>query len=806
MSSFSSGILEFDAVLALLGRYISSPAGEAALARISPSTERAALEEALADAAEAIEYTGESAKPQGPSRGTAVRLRFENLPDPEPLLAKLAIVGVVLDGGEIRSTLALLDRACDARAGLTQTAVRFPRLAARAGRIADFRPLVNDLGLKIEPSGRVADNASVALSRVRRDMERQQRQIQESLERFLRAHRDDGILQDEFVAIRNERFVLPVVAGQKRRVDGIIHAASGTGHTLFVEPMETVELNNDLVRLREREHREAYRILEELTGRLRAAAHEIREAAAVLADLEVLFAKARFAAEFECVIPHFSPPGEPRIELRDARHPLLADVLRRQAKKVVPLTLELGGGQRTLLISGPNTGGKTVALKTVGLCCLMAQSGLPVPASEARLPLFEQVLADIGDHQSLEASLSSFSAHMARVKEIAETVGPEALVLLDEVGRATDPEEGGALAVAVLDWMRRAGAFTLASTHLVAPKIYGATTEGVLNGAMSFDEATLMPTYSLRTGTPGASAGLAIAQRLGMPAILMERARGAMSEQQRDLERLLRLLEARIEAAAAAERDWKARRAELDREQEQAAEALAKREAARAAELAKRTEALLQSFDERAREAIERIADTSPQKKAAWHAARHVAQTKREIREEVDRAAKPAAQETVETPALELREGVRVRLRGVREPGRVRRLLGGGVVEVEAGFLKLQAPAADVVEVLPESAAPASRALGRGISVRTAPRESGLSQELNLIGKRAEEAVAEVDRFLDSAALASMMRVRIIHGHGMGVLKKAVADLLAGHPLVEKFYPAGQEEGGSGATIVELAE
>ena len=281
------------------------------------------------------------------------------------------------------------------------------------------------------------------------------------LERFLKAHRDEGVLQEEYVTIRNDRFVVPVVAGQKRRVDGVIHGASGSGQTLFVEPLDTIDLNNELVRLREEEQREVFRILREITDRLRTHAVDIRRTMQVVSELDLLFAKAAFAGDFDCVIPSFAPDGERHVLLRDARHPLLQDVLRRQQKRVVPVTLTLDGVQRILLISGPNTGGKTVSMKTVGLLALMAQSALPVPAVEARFPLFDQVLADIGDQQSIEQSLSTFSAHIATVKSMVEESTPDSLVLLDELGRATDPEEGGALGVAILDHFRSLGASSL---------------------------------------------------------------------------------------------------------------------------------------------------------------------------------------------------------------------------------------------------------------------------------------------------------------------------------------------------------
>ncbi len=531
----SGGLLEFDRLKELLGRYVSSTLGQAELAKVEPVDDRARAEQMLAETAEALQYVETASRPQPASRGAAVRIRFGSLPDVGEAVAKLRIEGASLEAKEIFELTGMLDRASDIRSLLLAVAERFPKLGARAAAMGEFRSLLRDLAGKILPDGTVADHASVLLARLRRDMERQKLQIQESLERFLRVHREEGVLQEEFVTIRNERFVVPVIAGQRRKIDGVIHGASGTGHTLFVEPLETIELNNELVRLTEDELREVHRILLEYTQRLRDYAEAIDRTMRILGELEMLFAKGAFAVEFGCTIPRFSSNGARRLVLRDARHPLLEDVLRRQHKTVIPVSLVLEGETRTLLISGPNSGGKTVTLKTVGLLALMAQAGLPVPCAEAEFPFFDQVLADMGDQQSIQESLSTFSAHMSRVRDIVNEVTPDSLVLLDELGRATDPEEGGALGVAILDRCRTSGAFSLASTHLLALKIYGANTSGVLNGSMGFNEETLEPTYILRVGAPGKSAGIDIARRLGLPQPLLEKARAALSTREQDL-------------------------------------------------------------------------------------------------------------------------------------------------------------------------------------------------------------------------------------------------------------------------------
>jgi DNA mismatch repair protein MutS2 len=798
----SAEVLEFEKLRELLGRYVASPGGRRVLETLAPHSDRDRLVEDLAEAGEAIGYLRIATRPQPATRGAAIRIDFGGLPDLEAAVHKLRIEGAGLEPKEIFDLFSLLDRAADAKSVLNAAAERFPLLGKRAQTIGDFRALLKDLEGKILPDGSVSDHASVALARLRRDMERQKKAIQESLERFLKAHREEGVLQEEFVTIRNERFVVPVIAGQRRKLDGVIHGASSSGHTLFVEPLETIDLNNELVRLSEEEMREVHRILLEMTDRMRGHAESIRTSLDTMADLDVVFAKARFAMEFDCSIPRFGD----RLLLRDARHPLLEDVLRRRHKSAVPVSLELTDDRRTLLISGPNTGGKTVTLKTVGLLSLMAQTGLPVPAAEAEFPLFEQVLADIGDYQSIQENLSTFSAHVSNIREMALDVTPASLVLLDELGAATDPEEGGALGVAVVEHFRSAGAFTLVSTHLIALKIYGASTEGVVNGSMGFDEHTFEPTFHLQLGLPGKSAGLEIATRLGMPEDIMNRARHSMSDRERDVTAFLSELHRRTEETRRLEDTLRQQLLELERREKELAQEWEKRETAKLKELERRTEETLARFEEQAQETLGKIAQGGDRRKADQDAQRRVAKAKRELREDFATTVLATEDDSRQDRIQPLRitEGVRVRLKDVRDPSRVLRLLGNDRLEVQAGFMKMQVSVDDVIEVLPEGAA--TDKLPKNVSYRPAPELAPAHQEINVIGQHAEEARDAVDEFLDRAVMATASRVRIVHGHGMGVLKRIIHEMLAKHPHVARFYPAPQQEGGAGATIVELRE
>ncbi len=803
----STELLQFPELKDLLARYAGSAPGRQLVLGLEPHNNRPHLEHALADAGEAISYLRDISGTQAASGAAAIRLHFDQVRDLESAVRILRVEGAALDGREILDVFHTLTIAAEYRGILQSVAARFPRLAQRSSRLADLRDIARRYQRAFLPDGSLADEASVALGRIRRDIGRQQREIQVSLQRFMRAHRSDGTLQEDFVTIREDRYVVPIVAGHKGRVDGVIHGSSGTGRTLFVEPLDTIHLNNELVRLREDEQREIERILAEITNALREHAEEIEATADTLAEFDCIFAKAAFAREYDAVIPRFSADSGAgrKLLLRDARHPLLEAVLRKQSKPIVPISFELNEERRCLLISGPNTGGKTVTLKTTGLLALMAHAGLPVPATEAEFPLLDDVLADIGDQQSIAESLSSFSGHLLHVKDMLERVTPDSLVLLDELGRATDPEEGGALGVAILDEFRQSGAFCLASTHLLPLKLYGARTPGVLNASMGFDEATLQPTYQLRLGTPGKSAGLDIATRLELPQSVLSHARSVLPRMQADFQDLLAELHRQTDENARLAADMRQSTEQLRRRTEEVEAHAVRREQQRQREWDRKKETLIADFEARAQLMMDRLTEASEQRKAAEQAQRLISRTKREFREEADQIMAPPPELAPATaPPLKIEEGARVRLRDVRETATVRRILKNGNLEVEAGFLKIQIPREDVIEVLSHTAAESK--LPRNVSLEAGPRWDTSYRELNLIGQRAEEAVEQVDKFLDSAALASVNRVRIIHGHGMGILKKAVSDFLGSNPHVSRFYPAAQSEGGSGATIVELRE
>src|SRR5208282_4221053 len=611
----SARVLEFDALRELLRGYAASPLGQARIAALAPSTDRdwIALQQALASEIREFRRVGGS-------------FDFAGLVDIDELVRKARIAGAVLETTEIRDVILLVDRAAEWR----QIALHPPAnmrsdwngVRALSGQIVDFTEFLRGFRNKIQPDGTLDDKASPELSRIRREIEKQRRVIQDSLRGYLRRLSEGGAVQDELVTIRGERFVIPVKVEQKRRVQGVVHGASSSGQTVFVEPLETIEQNNELVRLLDEELAEIHRILLEMTAKIGASAGSILTAVEVLTELELQQAKARFAVDYNCVEVQLaieqqgssgdgrirsSVASEARLLLDNARHPLLERNLKPKGHAVVPITVELEGPRRQLIITGPNTGGKTVTLKTVGLLALMAQSGLPVPAHRAEMPVFDAVLADIGDYQSIEQNLSTFSAHVTNIDFISRTATAHSLVLLDELGSATDPEEGAALAVAIAGHFGQIGCLTVISTHHTSLKVYAANTPGVLNASVGFDEATLQPTYELKVGVPGASAGINIAQRLGLNPAIIQSARSRLGSQARDVGEFLDRLHADLREAESERLRLKSREQELDREKTRLATEGKKDQQAKIREMETKLESVLRDFEYQTREAVNAI-------------------------------------------------------------------------------------------------------------------------------------------------------------------------------------------------------
>ena len=570
------------------------------------------------------------------------------------------------------------------------------------------------------------------------------------------------------------------------------------------------------MRLLDEEQAEVHRILVAMTRAVAAQAAVLLTGAALLTETDALQALARFAEDLQCVRPFFSEVATLHVER--ARHPLLELRLREQGATIVPLDLILPAGKRQMIISGPNTGGKTVALKTAGLLALMAQAGVPVPADKATLPLFTAIYADVGDAQSIEQNLSTFSAHVVNVDRIARVADAHSLVLLDELGSATDPEEGAALAVAVAEHFLTQRAWTLITTHLTSLKIHATRHDGVLNAAVGFDEATLTPTYDLRLGVPGASAGLNIAARLGMDAAIIANARSQMSTQTADIGKFLDELHAAISAATIERVEMTAKQAQLERERTRLAVEGRAEQSARTRELGAQLETLVKGFETQLRDMVKLIDDKTVARKIARDAAVRVAGLRREfstqfqstvVAHDAENAPAAAALQAPRVPQREPAAGDTVRLKSLAREARVIRALDAKTFEVAVGSMKMRVPREDIAEIVSAASAPAKRR--GGVTVSTASNngddDSGsISYEINVIGKTADEAEADVERFVASAFLAGMPRLRVVHGVGMGVLRRSLRTLLERHPHVAGISEPPYNEGGQGVTLVEMRQ
>ena len=490
---------------------------------------------------------------------------------------------------------------------------------------------------------------------------------------------------------------------------------------------------------------------------------------------------------------------------------MLERTLKARGGSVVPITVELEPPNHQLIISGPNTGGKTVALKTLGLLVLMAQSGIPIPAERAELPVFDAVLADIGDYQSIEQNLSTFSAHVTNIDFISRTATPQSLVLLDELGSATDPAEGAALAVAIAEHFRQIGAISIISTHHTSLKVYATNTAGVVNAAVGFDEATLQPTYELKMGVPGASAGINIAHRLGMHPGIISAARASLGTQAQDIARFLDRLHAELRQAEQERHRLQQREQELARERQRLDAEGMKEQRQRVREMEKKLDALFRDFEYHARETVNAIQDRAQALKLSKDAERRISRLRREFKDQFDAAvvahATGADRDDPNARPGEIKhvsEGDTIKLKSLGRNAVVKRRVDDNTYEVEMGALKMKVGRDDIAEVIIHASdSPLRAARAQGISVSVADNASAPT-EINVIGKNVDEATARVEKFLDRAFLAGLGRVRIVHGSGMGILRKALRQYLEKHPHVASISEPPQNEGGAGATVVEL--
>ena len=794
--------MEFDKLRELLRLRTTCAPGRRAVDALDPGTERAALESAFTLIREAREWLR-----AGPELG------FGALADPQGWLERIGGPGMALEPGEFLDAASLLETAAWLRQQFREEAPMFPLLTARAASLGDFRDVHAAIRRCVLPNGEISDDASAALRRIRANITETRETIQKSLKQILRARNAEA--GEDYVTLRNDRFVIPVRAEHRRTIPGVVHGASGTGQTVFMEPFETVEANNRLVQLAEDEAAEILRILRELTENLQMIRGPLMAAAGTIAELDSVFARARFARDFDAAMPEFSAANELRLE--GARHPVLEDKLRKENRAIVPMTLTLGGEERVLVISGPNTGGKTVALKTTGMAALAAQSGIPVAAQRAVLPLFDSVLVDIGDEQSIAADLSTFSAHMLNLKTMLEEATARSLVLVDEMGTGTAPEEGAALAVALLDEFRAKNCIVLATTHHDRLKTYASTTPGVVNAAVEFDDVNLRPTYRLMVGVPGGSSGIAIAKRLGIATGIIERARSLLTPESREASDLIAYLHRSRDELDRMQKQMTSERRALEEERKKLRTEWVERQQRRIRELEAQFAEMQKRFDENVTRVLEAVKQRELRAQLEKTSRRKMQDARGEAREELNAAVVQTISESqsdlgVSATSLEavsadrLQSGAKIRVRGFSKPVIFRRL-DGSSAEIEAGPLRMKVALDEITGI--EGAAIVAKAGSQAarspsVTVTSQRGEGGASDEINVIGMTVEEATDRLDKFLDDAALAHKARIRIIHGHGTGALRKGIGEFLASHPLVEKHSFETEEHGGKAITVVEL--
>jgi len=825
---YSLNTLEFEKLLALIARNAQTPMGEARFAELRPLTSRLELEKELKAIAETISLNEEK----------QVSWSFSGLEDPSDAVAILRIKGATLEPVRMLEVVRVCNQALFARSAVQPEKDFAPVLWQTVEKLPPtLFAAIDRINKKLLPSGEIDDSASPELARLRREINNQRGRLQKSLETTMRAAGD--AIQDAIVTMRNERYVIPVKADFRGRIGGVAHGFSSSGATVFVEPLEAIEANNELQNLKGKEEREIARILFSLTEDLRRELPAIEAAVEAVAELDFIKTKVEFARKFKAIVPTIS--DDDTLDLIDARHPLLEENLRLLAvsseqlavnpkseirnpkSEIVPVSFKLTKEKSVMIISGANAGGKTVVLKTAGLLGLMAISGLPVPAKDARIPFYKSVLADIGDNQSLSANLSTFSSHISNIAGMMKDCSAPSLVLLDEVGTGTDPEEGSALGVAIVDFFRRScGAQVVASTHYRGLKIYAANDESVINASVEFNEKTLQPTYRLLVGLAGASSGIEIARRFGIRDDVIEKARQNLDISAQEAENYLHKLslETRqaedLRVALEEEREVTAQKyATLDIEavkKEKERQRQFERELARTIEeFERQSKAFLGTIEDKAlrnRLDKERAARKAELNRAVLAKVQHGGQKSGAERWSVVGGQTEDQSDILNPQSQIITVGAKVRT-SFGSVGTVEKI-DKETAEVLVGAMRLREKLANL-QALGDARTEKSPTRGeklqnqaKGSNLRLDTED--LSAELNLIGKTTADAEYEIDRFLDEAYLAALPRVRIIHGFGTGALKNFVHHFLKGHPHVARYGFAPQDQGGNGATIAELKQ
>jgi DNA mismatch repair protein MutS2 len=776
MNEHTEAVLDYTCIKRVLQAFTVTPMGGVLAADLGPSADLALLDAQLRETSEMVACLNAGEAPP-----------LLSLADLRPHFASIQIEGFYLEGWqllEIASGLEVIQRLRHYPQTITQS---IPLLRRRLTRLHDFAILLRQIRHAIDEKGLVRDHASPALQDIRQTLKRLRERIHSKLHDLMTVHR--AVVQDAIVTIRNNRFVVPLKTEFRQSIRGIVHGESASGATVYVEPEHVVDLNNQLLHVHAEEEREEREVLRELTGRLAVQRVVLEQSLGIVGQLDFICAKGRLSLEMQGSQPCLTT--QPHVQLIAARHPLLTEP--------TPIDVQLGPENRTLVVTGPNTGGKTAVLKTVGLLALMVQSGLHIPASaDSILPVFSEIFVDLGDEQSLQQSLSTFSAHLANICAMMAQVSRQSLVLLDELGAGTDPMEGGPLGAAILEQFHQLGAMTLATTHHSSIKTFAMSMPEAACAAVDFDLATLQPHYRLVYGLPGRSKAFAIAEKLGLPATVLARARQEAGMVQQRNEQLLARLEAQQQMLSEERQQVQAKQVEVDQLHATARVAYA---GARAEEQRVRQtlyaegQALLKTAR---RELDATLADLRRQAVST----RPIA-FPHESWQRMEQAVTSLAPRIIDEPdAMQsLQVGEQVRVRGLKVVGRLRTPVeGGGSVQVEVGDKTLT--------VAPTELERADDATGLmpGSKPQRTPHhvesvQATVASELRLLGYTVAQAVPVVEKYLDHAFMQGVTRVRIIHGVGSGRLREAITNLLAEHPLVHRFQGVGER---GGMTLVEL--
>lgn len=793
MDSHTLRVLEFYKVRDILKQYAASEPGAERADALVPSDDPAWIKRSLKEVYDLAGFI---------NAGNSVPLG--GLKDVTAQLKKAAVEGAMLSPHELADVAGVARCSRLVKAQLSRARERFPAIHAHEARLGVFQGLEGAVENAIGADGEVLDSASFELRRIRRSLAALKARINKTLEHILQDPACAKAVQEQVITMRSDRYVLPLKPNFKMYIKGIVHDHSATRSTVYVEPEATVELNNRVARLKVDERAEVERVLRGLTAHVREAGPGLESSLDELGEIDLINAKAAYARAIDAAMPEVRERGA--VDLGAARHPLLIEAIGQSA---VPLDIRLGDGYSCMVITGPNTGGKTVVLKTVGLLALMAQAGMLIPASpDSALPVFTGVYSDIGDEQSVEQSLSTFSAHMGQIVRILGKAGPDTLVLLDELGAGTDPAEGSALGVAILDELNKKGAKVVVTSHHGALKLYAANTRGVTNASVEFDPETLMPTYRLLVGRPGMSNALVVAKRLGMPEQVVQAAAGFKGRQDLKMEALIEKLEREARAArqdrAEAASELENAKAERARLEAQLARAESERkEAVRKAR--EKAGGVLRSLRTKLRELEElekKAPERPPVKAEVRKIGREVSGLEAQLR--FTEAEKGPAEKA---DISKLSPGDNVRVYKYGKPGRVLDVKRErGQVVVQVGALKVTLGPDELEPVAAGAAGAKKAAVPAPVTLtRDADEEYlGPTGEINLVGKRVEEALALLDKYIDDCLLNGMGSVRVIHGRGTGALRSAVREMLEGHMGVESVSQADPEQGGDAVTVARL--